>query len=209
MQYNNSFTENIHSYVNNINTREGGTHVSGFRRAVAREFGKYGEDSGMFSKLKFKINTDDFREGMTAVVSVKVPEPQFKGQTKGELGNSEVTGIVSRAMGNALKIFLEENPSKARRIVEKVILAATARHAARKARETVQRKNVLAGGGLPGKTVRLLVEGPGRVGDLPRRGGLRRRDRQAGSRPRLPGHPAVARQDPQRREGDGVQDLRQ
>ncbi len=151
MQYNNSFTENIHSYVNNINTREGGTHVSGFRRAVAREFGKYGEDSGMFAKMKFKINTDDFREGMTAVVSVKVPEPQFKGQTKGELGNSEVTGIVSRAVGNALKIFLEENPSKARRIVEKVILAATARHAARKARETVQRKNVLAGGGLPGK----------------------------------------------------------
>ena len=151
MQYNNSFTENIHSYVNNINTREGGTHVSGFRRAVAREFGKYGEDTGMFTKLKFKINTDDFREGMTAVVSVKVPEPQFKGQTKGELGNSEVTGIVSRAMGNALKVFLEENPSKARRIIEKVILAATARHAARKARETVQRKNVLAGGGLPGK----------------------------------------------------------
>ncbi len=151
MQYNNSFTENIHSYVNNINTREGGTHVSGFRRAVAREFGKYGEDSGMFAKMKFKINTDDFREGMTAVVSVKVQEPQFKGQTKGELGNSEVTGIVSRAVGNALKVFLEENPSKARRIVEKVILAATARHAARKARETVQRKNVLAGGGLPGK----------------------------------------------------------
>lgn len=151
MQYNTSFTENIHSYVNNINTREGGTHVSGFRRAVAREFQKYGDESGMFSKLKFKINTDDFREGMTAVVSVKVPEPQFKGQTKGELGNSEVTGIVSRAMGNALKIFLEENPTKAKRIVEKVILAATARHAARKARETVQRKNVLAGGGLPGK----------------------------------------------------------
>ncbi len=151
MQYNNSFVENIHSYVNNINTREGGTHVSGFRRAVAREFGKYGEDTNMFSKLKFKINTDDFREGMTAVVSVKVPEPQFKGQTKGELGNSEVTGIVSRAVGNALKIFLEENPIKARRIVEKVILAATARHAARKARETVQRKNILTGGGLPGK----------------------------------------------------------
>ena len=151
MQYNTSFSENIHSYVNNINTREGGTHVSGFRRAVAREFGRYGDENGMFSKLKFKINTDDFREGMTAVVSVKVPEPQFKGQTKGELGNSEVTGIVSRAMGNALKIFLEENPTKAKRIIEKVILAATARHAARKARETVQRKNVLAGGGLPGK----------------------------------------------------------
>ena len=151
MQYNTSFSESIHSYVNNINTREGGTHVSGFRRAVAREFGKYAEDEGLFSKLKFKVNSDDFREGMTAVVSVKVPEPQFKGQTKGELGNSEVTGIVSRAVGNALKIFLEENPQKARRIVEKVILAATARHAAQKARATVQRKNVLTGAGLPGK----------------------------------------------------------
>jgi len=151
MQYNNSFTENIHSYVNNINTREGGTHVSGFRRAVAREFGKYAEDEGLFSKLKFKVNTDDFREGMTAVVSVKVPEPQFKGQTKGELGNSEVTGIVSRAVGAALKTFLEENPQMSRRIIEKVVLAATARHAARKARETVQRKNVLTGAGLPGK----------------------------------------------------------
>ncbi|MFK8054486.1 MAG: DNA topoisomerase (ATP-hydrolyzing) subunit B [Saprospiraceae bacterium] len=151
MQYNNSFTENIHSYVNNINTREGGTHVSGFRRAVAREFGKYAEDEGLFAKLKFKVNTDDFREGMTSVVSVKVPEPQFKGQTKGELGNSEVTGIVSRAVGQALKTFLEENPQMSRRIIEKVVLAATARHAARKARETVQRKNVLTGAGLPGK----------------------------------------------------------
>ena len=151
MQYNTSFTENIHSYVNNINTREGGTHVSGFRRAVAREFGKYAEDEGLYSKLKFKVNSDDYREGMTAVVSVKVPEPQFKGQTKGELGNSEVTGIVSRAVGNALKVFLEENPQKARKIIEKVILAATARHAARKARENVQRKTVLTGAGLPGK----------------------------------------------------------
>ena len=151
MQYNTSFSESIHSYVNNINTREGGTHVSGFRRAVAREFGKYAEEEGLFSKLKFKVNSDDFREGMTSVVSVKVPEPQFKGQTKGELGNSEVTGIVSRAVGNALKIFLEENPQKSRRIVEKVILAATARHAAQKARATVQRKNILTGAGLPGK----------------------------------------------------------
>ena len=151
MQYNSSFTENIHAYVNNINTREGGTHVNGFRRAVAREFGKYAEDEGLFSKLKFKVNSEDFREGMTAVVSVKVPDPQFKGQTKGELGNSEVTGIVSRAVGNALKVFLEENPAKARRIVDKVVLAAQARNAARKARETVQRKNVLTGTGLPGK----------------------------------------------------------
>lgn len=151
MQYNTSYTENIYSFVNNINTREGGTHVNGFRRAVNRIFAKYGEDNGMFKKLKFKITGEDFREGLTAIVSVKVPEPQFKGQTKGELGNSEVTGIVSRAVGNAIGVFLEENPNEARRIVDKVILAATARHAARKAREMVQRKNVLTGSGLPGK----------------------------------------------------------
>ena len=151
IQYNDSFKENIHSYVNNINTREGGTHVNGFRRAVNRVFKQYGEDEGMFRKLKFSVSGEDFREGLTAVVSVKVPEPQFKGQTKGELGNSEVTGIVSRAVGDVLKIWLEENPVLAKRIVEKVILAATARHAARKAREMVQRKNVLTGGGLPGK----------------------------------------------------------
>jgi len=151
MQYNTSFSENIYSFVNNINTREGGTHVSGFRRAVNRVFAKYGEDNGYFSKLKFKISGEDFREGLTSVVSVKVPEPQFKGQTKGELGNSEVTGIVSRAVGEVLKNYLEENKHQAKRIIDKVILAATARHAARKAREMVQRKNVLAGGGLPGK----------------------------------------------------------
>ncbi|WP_367392026.1 DNA topoisomerase (ATP-hydrolyzing) subunit B [Lewinella sp. LCG006] len=151
MQYNTSYTENIYSFVNNINTREGGTHVNGFRRAVNRIFAKYGEDNGMFKKLKFKITGEDFREGLTAIVSVKVPEPQFKGQTKGELGNSEVTGIVSRAVGNAIGVFLEENPNEAKRIVDKVILAATARHAARKAREMVQRKNVLTGSGLPGK----------------------------------------------------------
>ena len=151
LQYNTSFSENIYSYVNNINTREGGTHVSGFRRAVNRLFKQYGEDNGFFKKLKFAISGEDFREGLTAVVSVKVPEPQFKGQTKGELGNSEVTGIVSRCVGEVLGHYLEENPKKAKRIIEKVILAATARHAARKAREMVQRKNVLTGGGLPGK----------------------------------------------------------
>lgn len=151
IQYNTTFSENIHSYVNNINTREGGTHVAGFRRAVNREFKKYGDDNGLFKKLKFNVSGEDFREGLTAVVSVKVPEPQFKGQTKGELGNSEVTGIVSRAVGGALGHFLEENPKQAKKIIEKVILAATARHAARKAREMVQRKNVLTGSGLPGK----------------------------------------------------------
>jgi len=151
MQYNTSYSESIYSFVNNINTREGGTHVNGFRRAVNRVFTKYAEDNGMFAKLKFKIAGEDFREGLTAIVSVKVPEPQFKGQTKGELGNSEVTGIVSRSVGDMIKNFLEENPSLARRIIDKVILAATARHAARKAREMVQRKNILTGSGLPGK----------------------------------------------------------
>jgi len=151
MQYNTSYSENIYSFVNNINTREGGTHVSGFRRAVNRVFLKFAEDNGLFSKLKFKVSGEDFREGMTAIVSVKVPEPQFKGQTKGELGNSEVTGIVSRACGQVLQYYLEENKHEAKRIIDKVILAATARHAARKAREMVQRKNVLTGSGLPGK----------------------------------------------------------
>ncbi len=161
MQYNTSFSENIYSFVNNINTREGGTHVSGFRRAVNRVFSKYAEDNGLFSKLKFKVSGEDFREGLTSVVSVKVPEPQFKGQTKGELGNQEVTGIVSRAVGEVLAAYLEENPKDARRIVDKVILAATARHAARKAREMVQRKNVLTGSGLPGKLSDCSSKDPG------------------------------------------------
>ena len=151
MQYNTGYQENIFSYVNNINTRDGGTHVAGFRRAITRLFKQYGDDNGMFSKLKIEISGEDFKEGLTAIVSVKVPEPQFKGQTKGELGNSEVTGIVSRCVGDVLKAYLEENPMMARRIIDKVILAATARHAARKAREMVQRKNVLTGSGLPGK----------------------------------------------------------
>lgn len=151
MQYNTGFQENVLSYVNNIYTREGGTHLSGYRRALARVFKQYGDSNGFFSKLKMEISGEDFREGLTAVVSVKVPEPQFKGQTKGELGNSEVVGVVSRIVGDALMAFLEQNPKEARRIIDKVILAATARHAARKAREMVQRKNVLTGGGLPGK----------------------------------------------------------
>lgn len=151
MQYNTGFQENVLSYVNNIYTREGGTHLSGYRRALARVFKQYGDSNGFFSKLKMEISGEDFREGLTAIVSVKVPEPQFKGQTKGELGNSEVVGVVSRIVGDALMAFLEQNPKEARRIIDKVILAATARHAARKAREMVQRKNVLTGGGLPGK----------------------------------------------------------
>ena len=151
MQYNNSFSENVHSYVNNINTIEGGTHLTGFRRALTRTLKKYADDSGMLSKLKFDINGDDFREGLTAVISVKVAEPQFEGQTKTKLGNDEVSAAVDQAVSAALGHYLEENPKDARAIVQKVILAATARHAARHARELVQRKTVLSGAGLPGK----------------------------------------------------------
>ncbi len=151
MQYNDSYSENVHSYVNNINTIEGGTHLTGFRRALTRTLKKYAEDSGMLAKLKFDINGDDFREGLTAVVSVKVAEPQFEGQTKTKLGNDEVSAAVDQAMTAALGHYLEENPKDAKAIVQKVVLAATARHAARKAREAVQRKTPLSGVGLPGK----------------------------------------------------------
>ena len=151
MQYNDSYSENVHSYVNNINTIEGGTHLTGFRRALTRTLKKYADDSGMLAKLKFDINGDDFREGLTAVVSVKVAEPQFEGQTKTKLGNDEVAAAVDQALSAALGQYLEENPKDARAVVQKVILAATARHAARHARELVQRKTVLSGAGLPGK----------------------------------------------------------
>jgi DNA gyrase subunit B len=151
LQYNTSFAENIHSYVNNINTHEGGTHLAGFRRGLTRTLKTYAEKSGMLSKLKFDINGDDFREGLTAIISVKVAEPQFEGQTKTKLGNSEVMGAVDQLVSEHLAYYLEENPKEARTIVNKVILAATARHAARKARELVQRKNILGGSGLPGK----------------------------------------------------------
>jgi DNA gyrase subunit B len=151
LQYNTSFSENVHSYVNNINTIEGGTHLSGFRRGLTRTLKSYADKSGMLAKLKFDINGDDFREGLTAIISVKVAEPQFEGQTKTKLGNSDIMGVVDQAVSSELSNYLEENPKDARMIVSKVILAATARHAARKARELVQRKNVLSGAGLPGK----------------------------------------------------------
>lgn len=151
MVYNTSYAENIHAYVNNINTHEGGTHLSGFRRGLTNTLKKYAESSGMLDKLKFEISGDDFREGLTAIVSVKVAEPQFEGQTKTKLGNREVTAPVSQAVSEMLENYLEEHPADARSIVQKVILAATARHAARKAREMVQRKNVMSGSGLPGK----------------------------------------------------------
>ena len=149
--YNTSFSENVHTYVNNINTIEGGTHVAGFRRGLTRTLKSYADKSGLLAKLKFDISGDDFREGLTAIISVKVQEPQFEGQTKTKLGNSEVMGAVDQAVSEQLSNYLEENPKDARIIVQKVILAATARHAARKARELVQRKNVLVGSGLPGK----------------------------------------------------------
>ena len=151
MVYNTSYTENLHSYVNNINTHEGGTHLSGFRRGLTYTLKKYAENSGMLSKLKFDISGDDFREGLTAIISVKVAEPQFEGQTKTKLGNREVSSAVSQGVSEMLTDYLEENPDDAKIIVQKVILAAQARHAAAKAREMVQRKTVMSGGGLPGK----------------------------------------------------------
>tara|TARA_B100001741_G_C16555009_1_gene602033 strand:+ start:8458 stop:10407 length:1950 start_codon:yes stop_codon:yes gene_type:complete len=151
MVYNSSYTENVHSYVNNINTHEGGTHLSGFRRGLTRTLKKYADNSGLLKKVKFEISGDDFREGLTAVISVKVMEPQFEGQTKTKLGNKEVTTAVSQSVSEMLSFYLEENPKQAQMIVQKVILAATARNAARKAREMVQRKSVMTGSGLPGK----------------------------------------------------------
>ena len=151
MIYNTSFSENLHSYVNNINTHEGGTHLSGFRRGLTTTLKKYADSSGLIDKLKFEIAGDDFREGLTAIISVKVGEPQFEGQTKTKLGNREVSSAVSQSVSEMLENYLEENPNDAKTIVQKVILAAQARHAARKAREMVQRKTVMSGGGLPGK----------------------------------------------------------
>ena len=151
MVYNTSYTENLHSYVNNINTHEGGTHLSGFRRGLTTTLKKYADASGLLDKLKFEISGDDFREGLTAIISVKVAEPQFEGQTKTKLGNREVSAAVSQAVSEMLANYLEENPDDAKIIVQKVVLAAQARHAANKAREMVQRKTVMSIGGLPGK----------------------------------------------------------
>lgn len=162
MQYNTGFSENLHSYVNNINTIEGGTHLSGFRRGLTTTLKNYAEKNGLLAKLKFEIDAADFREGLTAVISVKVAEPQFEGQTKTKLGNSEVTAAVSQATSAALENYLEENPKDARSIVDKVILAATARHAARKARDLVQRKTVMSGAGLPGKLADCSERDPSR-----------------------------------------------
>lgn len=161
LSYNTSFSENLVSYVNNINTHEGGTHVAGFRRALTRTLKSYADKSGLLDKVKIEINGDDFREGLTAVISVKVAEPQFEGQTKTKLGNSDAMGAVDQSVGEVLQYYLEEHPKEARLIVSKVILAAQARHAARKAREMVQRKNVLTGTGLPGKLADCSSTDPG------------------------------------------------
>src|SRR6056297_209420 len=163
--YNTSFSENVHSYVNNINTIEGGTHLAGFRRGLTRTLKSYSEKSGLLAKVKFDISGDDFREGLTAVISVKVQEPQFEGQTKTKLGNSDVMGAVDQAVSEQLSNYLEENPKDAKLIVQKVIMAATARHAARKAREMVQRKSVMTGSGLPGKLSDCSDKNP-EVGEL-------------------------------------------
>jgi len=161
LSYNTSFSENLVSYVNNINTHEGGTHVAGFRRALTRTLKNYADKSGLLDKVKIEINGDDFREGLTAVISVKVAEPQFEGQTKTKLGNSDAMGAVDQSVGEVLQYYLEEHPREAKLIVSKVILAAQARHAARKAREMVQRKNVLTGTGLPGKLADCSSTDPG------------------------------------------------
>lgn len=151
IQYNSSFSENIHSYVNNINTHEGGTHVSGFKSALTRVLGNYAEQEGLLKKVKFKLSGDDYREGLTCVISVKVPEPQFEGQTKTKLGNGEISGMVSSIVAESMKNYLEEHPQIAKRIIQKVLIAAEARHAAKKARDAVQRKSSSLSGGLPGK----------------------------------------------------------
>ena len=162
MMYNAGYQEHIFSYVNNINTIEGGTHVAGFRRSITRVFKSYGEKQDMFAKAKVEIEGDDFREGLSAIISVKVPEPQFEGQTKTKLGNNEVMGVVDSTLSRVLEAFLEENPREAKTIIQKVILAAQARAAARKAREMVQRKSVLTGGGLPGKLADCSDKDPGK-----------------------------------------------
>ena len=162
MQYNTSYAENVHSYVNNINTHEGGTHLVGFRKALTRTLKKYADKSGLLEKMKFELDGDDFREGLTAVISVKVAEPQFEGQTKTKLGNNEVTGAVESMVNDMLQNFLEENPKAAKILVSKVMLAAEARNAARKARELVQRKGALTGSGLPGKLADCSDKDPGK-----------------------------------------------
>ena len=197
MQYSGEFTENVHSYVNNICTTEGGTHVSGFRAALTRTLNAYGKKENLFKDL---VPTgDDFREGLTAVISLRVPEPQFEGQTKTKLGNSEIEGIVNSAVGDYLAKYLEENPKTAKIIVQKGLLAAEARESARKARHLVrERKGALTGGGLPGKLRDCTSREVDTLRAVPGRGRFGRRQRRRRTHPRVPGHPPPARQDHQR-----------
>ncbi len=209
MQYTDAYNESIFSFANNINTIEGGTHLSGFRSALTRTVNAYATANKLLKDDKEAMTGDDIREGLTAVVSVKVPDPQFEGQTKTKLGNSEVQGIVESIVNEELGTYLEEHPSVARRIIDKAVLAARAREAARKARDLTRRKGALDSAVAAGQAGRLLRARPGQVRTVHRGGRQRRRLGQAGPRPRVPGHPAAARQGPQRREGAPRQDPQQ
>ena len=206
LQWNDGYTETTYSFANNINTTEGGTHLSGFRSALTRTINYYASKNNLAEKLSESIGGDDVREGMTAVISVKIPQPQFEGQTKTKLGNTEVKGIVEGIVNDRLGAFLEENPAIAKRIVAKAVDAALAREAARKARDLVRRKGALDNTALPGKLADCQERDPAQERALHRRGRVRRRLGQAGPRPALPGDPADQGQDPQRREGPLRQD---
>ena len=201
MQYNDGYNENVFSFVNNINTHEGGTHLTGFKRALTRVINQYAQKGNFLKKADFTLTGDDVREGLTAVLSVKVREPQFEGQTKTKLGNSEVESAVKTVVNELLAAYLDEHPRVANIVIEKAVSAARAREAARKARDLTRKKSALDGGEPAGQARRLHAQRSGAVRDLPRRGRLGRRLGQAGARARVPGDPAAARQDHQRREG--------
>ena len=200
MQWNSSYQESIHSFANNINTREGGSHLSGFRSALTRTLNKYARDHSLLKEKEDNLSGEDVREGLTAVISVKLRDPQFEGQTKTKLGNPGMAGFVESIVNAGLGEFLEENPSEARAVIMKSVQAQRAREAARKARDLTRRKSALENSTLPGKLADCSIKDPVAGRAVRRRGRLRRRLGQAGPRPRNPGRPAAARQDPQRRE---------